>query len=812
MPDTASGRRRRPRHVLAIACQMLAGWLAMSHCGMAQDIRTVEFDPSFLLDGGPTALDLSRFAHGNPVLPGRYDVDIRMNGEWQARKPVRFEARTGQGDASPCLTHDELILFGLAVEARGVPWDDPCGPIGQRIDGATARLDIGEQRLDIEVPQAAMRRQRSGVVPPGQWEQGITSGLLAWRMNVRHAASAERRRASVFAGMDAGANWKTWRWRHAGAWSAARYRGRHTFVERQLETWRSQLRLGDVVLVDSLFPSVRLRGFSIASDARMNEDALGGYAPRVRGIAATHATVKVTQGGVLLRELSVPPGPFVIDDLYAAGRGGYLEVDIEESDGRHQISRVPFFPVPELVREGESTYAFSAGRTAAGHGLSTSLSQASWRRGFAHGATVYGGWRQAAYHLSLLAGVAVDTLAGAFAMDVTRAFAHNGSALLRFRHGRQWRNATLLSVSVSHGRDPSFVDSSRQRGMHAASSRRFDVLVQRQLGGDRGALSASASHAVVTRRENVTLDQALSWSRGWRTATMDVSLRRSRRRDAMGLRTDVSGQFGISMPLGRPASSTNLHATILGESKAGGVRVGISGVADPEGQSTYGLAVGKDRRDGQRFDASVSHAFGVGEVAANVEHAGRMNAGSLSASGGLVIHAGGVTFAPRLGDAAALVHAPGGKGTRVGGSQGVRIDRRGYAVVPYLTPYRWNSVDLDPSGVPLDVAFVSTHRRAAPTAGALVLMPFDTDVSKRLLVTATLGRGDSVPFGAEVVDAAGRSAGIVGQGGRVFLRVDEGVASWTVRWSNEETGHCVLRLSNGKTTAAGDVRHNGVCE
>ena len=37
----------------------------------------------------------------------------------------------------------------------------------------------------------------------------------------------------------------------------------------------------------------------------------------------------------------MPPGPFTINDLYAAGNGGDLQVDIKETDGASQVFRFP---------------------------------------------------------------------------------------------------------------------------------------------------------------------------------------------------------------------------------------------------------------------------------------------------------------------------------------------------------------------------------------------------------------------------------------------------------------------------------------
>lgn len=168
------------------ASQLFGACITVARIARAQDAGEVEFEGAFLTTNGGPTLDVSRFSSGNPVLPGTYHVDIRMNGEWQARRPVRFESVGDRTDAHACIARDELIAFG--VDPAALPsreGDASCLPIERRLDSATARFDVGEQRLDIEVPQAAMARHRNGTVPPEQWDDGIAAGLLSWRVNAR---------------------------------------------------------------------------------------------------------------------------------------------------------------------------------------------------------------------------------------------------------------------------------------------------------------------------------------------------------------------------------------------------------------------------------------------------------------------------------------------------------------------------------------------------------------------------------------------------------------------------------------------------
>lgn len=56
--------------------------------------------------------------------------------------------------------------------------------------------------------------------------------------------------------------------------------------------------------------------------------------------------------------------------------------------------------------------------------------------------------------------------------------------------------------------------------------------------------------------------------------------------------------------------------------------------------------------------------------------------------GGIVAHQDGVTFGQPLGETIALVKAPGANGVGITNQSGVKTDWRGYAIVPYTSPYR----------------------------------------------------------------------------------------------------------------------------
>ena len=48
-----------------------------------------EFDSVFLI-GDAQKVDISRFKYGNPVLPGEYNVDVYINGNWFGKRRMIF--------------------------------------------------------------------------------------------------------------------------------------------------------------------------------------------------------------------------------------------------------------------------------------------------------------------------------------------------------------------------------------------------------------------------------------------------------------------------------------------------------------------------------------------------------------------------------------------------------------------------------------------------------------------------------------------------------------------------------------------------
>ncbi|MFO6427778.1 fimbria/pilus outer membrane usher protein [Escherichia coli] len=133
---------------------------------------------------------------------------------------------------------------------------------------------------------------------------------------------------------------------------------------------RSRLTLGDGYTQAIFSMVLTFAGAQLASDDNMLPDSQRGFAPVIHGIARGTAQVTIKQNGYDIYNSTVPPGPFTINDIYAAGNHGDWQVTIKEADGSTQIFTVPYSSVPLLQREGHTRYSITAeyrsGKCAAG--------------------------------------------------------------------------------------------------------------------------------------------------------------------------------------------------------------------------------------------------------------------------------------------------------------------------------------------------------------------------------------------------------------------------------------------------------------
>jgi len=751
----------------------LAIALALLSASVRAQAESLHFSERFLVGGG--LIDLQP----DVLEPGIHRLDVMVNGTWRGTREVSVAA------GAACVSSALIRVLTLKTEYRDLleAGAGTCIDLTDRIEGATVEIDAPTLQLRIGIPQAAQAAVARGAVAPEERDQGISAAFVDYSISQHHARGHD----SSFIGLRTGVNLGAWRLRHraTAGWGA---NGRHytalgNDLQRDLPGWNSQLLLGQAATAGDLFDSVPFTGLRLFSDERMLPDSQRGYAPVVRGIAHGNAVVRVWQNGALIHEMAVPPGPFTIEDLYPTRVGGDLDVTVTEVDGQQQRFTVNFAAVPQALRAGASRFSVTTGALRDDGGRQAlRFAEATYARGLGNRLTALGGAQLAERYGAGVLGLALNTPLGAFGADLTHArgqqtgstVSSGNSYRLNYQRAlaRFGTNVGLATYRISTQGFLTLEDAAREPALGpdpVGRPRQRHQINFSQRVGERNTISLGGGQVTYwnTAQRRNDLHFSLQGTVGRANYGVSVTRYKQIASDA----TDTRYAFTFSVPLGTGSNAPRAITQLTPVQGRLDPQLGISGSVGTASALHYNASFNPAGQQARRFNANASYHAGGGTLHAGLSQAGDDQAWTWGAAGSAVLHAGGITLGPTLGgDGGVLVMAPGAEGARLRGDERIRVGRRGYAVLPQLSPYRWNQIDLEPSGLPLDVEVLQTSRRVAPTAGSIVRVAFPTLRERLLFIDATDAQGRSLPFAAPVRDEQGRTLGAVGQGGVVQLR------------------------------------------
>ena len=789
-----------------------------------QDVaKNVEFDSSFLNVGEGDAIDLSRFANGASVFPGIYRTDIYINDQIIGNYNLEIKS-VGSNTTTPCISKE--ILKNIALNYEKLPSDflskedKNCPDLQRALKGSVVFYDSNEQRLNITIPQIYMLRTARGSVSPEMWDSGVPALLLGYNTNFYSSESRGTDYKSFYANLAAGLNLGAWYLRHNGNYNwvkdgKKKYSTTNTYLQRDIPAVGGRALIGQSNTQGSLFDTIPFTGVQLASDERMLPDSLRGYAPQIRGIARSNARVTIRQNEQIIYETTVTPGEFLINDLYPTGYGGNLDVTVREADGSEQKFQVPYAAVTQLLRPGNNRYSMTAGRLRSNSLRDApALYQATWQRGLTNSLTGYGGVQASQNYYAVQLGAALGAQAGAFALDVTQARTHLGSSgghAENAMSGQSYQlsysktvSATSSNISLAAYRfsTSGYMDlitamqtrEAVEDGLSTESiwraKNRFIVTASQGLPDNWGQIYLSSSLQNYWNQGGNSKQYQLGYSTNYKTLTWGFSVNRTY---SLYGQTQNNYLLNCSLPLGNSGTTHLPQLRVdLSHNTSGryAEQVTLSGNAGEENQYGYDIsATNANQGSGTSGSVNGSWRSSVAGLNANYSQGDNYRSTAAGISGSLIGHTGGITLTPYTSDTFALVEAKGAYGAKVSSYPGVYIDRAGYAVVPYLNPYKLNEIVLDPRGIPADIELDNTSQKVAPYAGAVVKLSYATRQGTALLINATY---NSVPiaFGAEVTDSKGNHVGTVGQGGQIYARVQDERGKLHVKWGSGPGMQC----------------------
>lgn len=800
--------------------------------------ESVEFDARFL-NGNAQVIDVTRYSKGNPLIPGKYNLDILINKNLTLTSLVIF--MTGKdSNVFPCVTEKVLTQLGVKYTLKGQQSFDndegTCFNLQDVIPKVKIDYNLEKQELNLIIPQLYLEKRPDGYIDPTLWDSGIIAGMLSYDANAYHSTSSEDTSDSIYAGLKYGLNLGDWRLRSRGSlnWESGddvEYNSQDAYLQRDVAYLKSQLILGQSNTRGDTFDSIAVKGVHLYNDDRMLTGSETGYAPVINGVANTNAKVTVRQNGNIIKQLTVPPGPFEITDIYPSGFGNDLDVTVTEADGKEQHFSVPFSSISQLLRKGNVRWETALGQLDQ-DGLyhKPNVFTASAYYGFTNQLTTYAGFQFTDDQYSeFLLGSAVNTWLGAIAFDATQSRATlpglsqwtgNSYRLTysdQFAQSQTSLNIAAYRYATEHYLSLSDAVSIRDELEHTQNQQdwvfsdyqrikdKLQINVSQPLRyqqNDFGSVYITGSWNKYWSDDH-DIQYSLGYSNSFSLGTYSITAQRSYDADND---TDDSLYLSFNIPL------DNLSASYKNSSGFSNVNIGMSNSSD--GSSQMDASAGGSTED-NLYNYSVNASYSAqsqqsGNDIAQIGGYGSYNSrfgpwnssvssssdgnkqASVGVSGGVILHRGGLTFSPNsIGDAntMALVSAPGAQGSNVG-SGSSKIDDNGYAVVTNLSPYHQNMVSLDISKLDNSVELENTDTSVIPDAGAILLVSFKTKVGTPYIFDLLLEKGGAIPYGADVYNEKHEWIGNVGQGGKVFLRGMSSVGSLEIVWGKASGQKC----------------------
>ncbi len=775
---------------------------------------TEQFNTSFL-QGAASSVDLQLLLSANSVLPGNYRVDLYSNDTLVGRRDIDFRRNPANGKVDACLTLEMLQQLGVDIAklhaSDKLISDDPqaCYDLPALIEHASVRYDVARLRLLVSVPQQAMERGRRGYVDPALWDDGVSAAFINYQLSTNRNHTDYNTTLSNNLGLRNGINLGAWRLRNESNFSSSTgrpstFKSNRNYLQHDVTALKGQFSAGDIFSDADLFDSVRYRGLKLASDEGMRADSERGYAPIIRGVAQTSATVEIRQNNYILYTANVPPGPFEISDIYPSGSNGDLEVTVIEADGRRRVTMQAFSSLPIMVRQGQVKYSVSAGKY-----NSNSDDQASPQ--FVSSTLAYGissnlsgivGVQATENFQALSLGAGRNTPIGAVSVDVTHSSSRTEGQKV------QGNSLRALYAKTFTGTDTSFtlaayrystegyrtltdhVEELSTEGLKRTgnSKTRTDLTINQSLGRNQqyGNVYMNASDQRYWGRGG-SQSVSAGYSNYWGELSYNLAATYSKDVGNYGpANNDTLLNLSLSFPLGSAPRAPRAFVSASTQKNSNSTQVGVNGYLSENSDTYYSVQGGNSSSGGSTGSANLSTRTSVMDISVGYGQGSGYNSQNLNLAGSIVGHAGGINLGQTVGETFALAEVPDVVGAKIGSYSGAETGRNGFAVVSNAQPYRVNWISLDTRDLGADIEIDNATQQVVPRRGAVVLARYLSKTGRRVQFALFDAQRQPIPFGAAIEDMEGKQIAIADPSGKALALMEQDSGTLVIKWEGQQ--------------------------
>lgn len=748
-------------------------------------------------------IDLSYFEKNN-FSEGLYETDIVLNGKRMLRgEKIKFISH--DGIIEPCITASVIKRFPLTEDAKEIllsSEEDHCINISALDKNVTVDFNDSDQVLTISIPQKYLVAVYSSWISPELRDYGIAGLILDYTVsdnNFYRKDSGNRNNLSAFGNV--GANLAEWRLRANYQYEnklvdssndkKSRFEWEQIYAFRDMASLSAKLFVGEIYIKSDLFDSVRFKGISVFTDESMMPPNLRGYAPQITGVAASNATVTLSQNGRIISQIKVPAGPFVIKDLSQSVMGT-IDVTVIEDNGKETRFQYTTTNIPFLTRKGQVRYTMNLGQLSPenNENIDKNFITVESSIGVLNNTSVFGGLVATSNNqyraINLGVGQNLGFL-GALSIDVTQSYADVGT------------RETGKSYRINYAKNLPSIDGQLTLTGYRFADRTFNSLSnfveknfsdnsQGELDKDKHVFSLSYAQQLhfMNASANITASRKTYWNGKqnnyfsiglnkffdegiMKGGSVSLSLNQSRNsRD----KTDNQIYLSVSRPLQTESQNASISyfASYSDQDKRYTNNVNYSNYVNKD--TNYNLTAStQDGLSQGSVNAFISHSGDTGQLQMSGALSDSMNSASIMVSGSITATQHGIS-AHRLtyrDQSRLVVDVPKAKGVIIENSHAITNDL-GLATISNVPTYYNMEYKVDLNNLPDTVNVEDNVLETALTDGAIGYIKMDADIGKSLISRIKLANGQYPPLGAVVTNTSNNKvSGIIAESGIVYL-------------------------------------------
>ena len=785
---------------------------------------------------------LQHLTTDDSVLPGEYNnTPILINGYRVGEENVVVSDRNNK--AIICMSPSILDKAGFKEEYIAkldkLKQKKPCVALSEISPEATVKIN-SELSLEFAAQQSTLKSKNGEIKESilNRGENVLFSNYIFNYFHNKQKGDTSGDSDYGYLSLNSGVNIGLWQLRQLSSYSYSsnKYINSHShssnwynissYLQRPIYALKSNLVVGKTNTTGQFFGGLAYNGFELSSDEQMYPVSEQGYAPAISGIAKSNALVEIRQNNALIYQTTVPPGNFDITNLNPTSYNGDLNVTVTESDGSKSSFNVPFSAVPDSVRPGKMKYAIAGGKTR-NLIVDKGFIDSSLQYGLSNFLTLGGGIRTANdYHAGMVNSVFATEL-GALGINATYSNANLGG-----RYGVKQGWMTNITYSKTFQPTATNVSLAGYRYSTAGYREFSDFIYEKNYlqGGnvsnwnsntymqkyrltaavyqplDRfGNLSFSASTQEYTQGRSRDLYYQVNYNKMlFNRVNMSLSVSRQKnglyyRDDNATSHYDTVTMLTFDIPFG--SFGTSVSSSIYMDKENGNqYQTSLSGsTGDLRSPYSYSVNVNHSEQSHQTaYSANINKQYSLASVSVNGGKSDNYTQLGVGATGAVVVHPHGVLLGPYLGNTFGIIEAKGATGAKVYNGQGAAINANGYALVPSLMPYRYNSVGLTSDGlINNNVDIDASEQRVAPYSGSAIKLKFNTHQGYPLLMTLNNKNHRAIPIGAAIMEGKGKNIGLVGQNNQAYFRAENTQGTIKVKWGDKPHEQCSARYHLG---------------